>query len=305
MWSVALLGIYHLDSHANEGDSAWLEKDFSDLVSFYTGQLDNDRHVFFAKDYGVDTSTVPSRLNVINSLKTIDSRQNSGGTSQNYEVKISRNGSNILTRIETFSIVSEDQLIRQKFYIDGGLNKNEAIDCRVDWKREGEQFKGEAAGTECSIVYPTPSSGKRLTQTWILSENELWIVSKKGSKQIETRLRKVRPFECWVSILRGASHGDSGVGLDNWDFRRSIKIHDQGGEAVLMTDESPQRKIRLVLRDVDWPYGRNRPSLVLYVMEGENDRAVAYSWGEGGAERIGINLRWIQASCTHIPASEK
>ncbi len=305
MWSVALLGIYHLDSHAIEGDSAWLEKDFSELLSIYTGQWDNDRHVFFAKDLGIDTSKVPPRLNVINSLKTIDSRQNSGGTSQNYEVKISRNGSNILTRIETFSIVSEDQLIRQKFNNGSGLNKNEAIDCWVDWKREGGQFKGEATGTECSIVYPTPSSGKRLTQTWILSENELWIVSKKGSQQIETRLRKVRPFECWVSILRGASHGDSGVGLDNWDFRRSIKIHDQGGEAVLMTDESPQRKIRLVLRDVDWPYGRNRPSLVLYVMEGENDRAVAYSWGEGGAERIGINLRWIQASCTHIPASEK
>ena len=304
VWFVALLGVFQLSTHANEGESAWLKKDFSDLTSVYAGQWDNDRHVFFAKDAGIDLSTVPSRVNVENSVKTIESEKNTDGASVNFKVRISRNGENTSTRSETFAILFDDRLIRQKFFIDDGLDETKAIDCIVDWKREGSQFKGSAKGSECSSVYPVPSSRKKLTQTWMLSEQELWIVSQKGAKQIETRLRRVRPFECWVSILRGASHGDSGIGQNNWDFRRGIKIHDQGGEAELMTDESPQRKIRLVLRDVDWPYGRNRPSLVLYVMEGDNDRAVSYSWGEGGAERIGINLRWMQASCTHTPASD-
>ena len=80
-----------------------------------------------------------------------------------------------------------------------------------------------------------------------------------------------------------------------------MKLHDQGGVAELMTDEDTPRSIRLKLRDVDWPYGTNRPSLTMYVHEGMSDRAVSYTWTEAGAERIGINLRWIQASCTYTP----
>ena len=89
--------------------------------------------------------------------------------------------------------------------------------------------------------------------------------------------------------------------MRDWDFRRGVSLHDQGGEAELITDEETPRRIRLRLRNVDWPYGTNRPSLTLYVLEGDNDRAVSYAWNEGDAERIGINLRWLQASCTHTP----
>lgn len=82
-------------------------------------------------------------------------------------------------------------------------------------------------------------------------------------------------------------------------FRNDVTLHDQGGEATIETDETPPRQIKLVLRDVDWTYGVNRASLVLYVYEDvDDDRAASYAWAEGGAERIGINLRWIQASCT-------
>ncbi len=102
-------------------------------------------------------------------------------------------------------------------------------------------------------------------------------------------------FTCWVAVMRGAEHGDSGAGMDDWDFRSNVVLHDQGGEAEI---ESDDRKVRLKLRDVDWPYGERRPSLTLYVHEGDDDRAVSYAWTGGGEERIGINLRWLQASCT-------
>ncbi len=117
-------------------------------------------------------------------------------------------------------------------------------------------------------------------------------------------MRRARPFECWTAILRGAEHGDSGEGQNDWDFRRGVKLHDQGGVAELMTDEEEPRRIRLKLRDVDWPYGTNRPSLTMYVHEGDSERAVSYTWTEAGADRIGINLRWIQASCTYTPETD-
>ena len=52
------------------------------------------------------------------------------------------------------------------------------------------------------------------------------------------------------------------------------------------------------MRNVRWPYGNNRPSLVLYAYRPDKDRAVSYAWADPSAQRIGINLRWMQASCT-------
>ena len=55
------------------------------------------------------------------------------------------------------------------------------------------------------------------------------------------------------------------------------------------------------MRNVTWPYGSNRPSLVPYAYRSGEDRAVSYAWADPSAERIGINLRWMQASCTLTP----
>jgi hypothetical protein len=42
--------------------------------------------------------------------------------------------------------------------------------------------------------------------------------------------------------------------------------------------------------------------LTLYVHDGDAKRALSYAWAEEDAGRIGLNLRWLQASCTHAPA---
>jgi hypothetical protein len=145
----------------------------------------------------------------------------------------------------------------------------------------------------------------------VLSSNEIWIadraVDEQGGyvyghpKSVPHKLRKARPFRCWVAVLRGARHGDSGEGQSNWQFMRDLPIHDQGGELTVKTDETPARAFTLKLRAVEWPYGTNRPSLTLYVHEQGKDRALSYAWAEREAERLGINLRWLQASCTHEP----
>lgn len=285
---------------ASERRLLWLEKDFAELTSLYSGQWDNDRHVFFAEDSGIDLDTVPPRMMVKSTA--VEEDQDKTNAYSSFEVDVSGVAIPIPVRKETFSIIAKEEVIRQIFSVVKENDIAIEIDCIVDWRREGKQFRGDAKGSECSQLYPAPNSRKKLKQTWILSAKELWITSERGNSRKDSRLRRVRPFECWVSVLRGAKHGDTGLGQNDWDFRRGIKLHDQGGEAIIMTDDTPSRKVRLVLRDVEWPYGRNRPSLVLYVMEGDSERATSYAWGTAGAERIGINLRWIQASCTHKPS---
>ncbi|WP_448585628.1 hypothetical protein [Thermaurantiacus sp.] len=102
-------------------------------------------------------------------------------------------------------------------------------------------------------------------------------------------LRKARPFRCWAAIPRAAG---------GWWGARDLPLHDQGGRVRLATDETVPQRFELRLRNIVWPSGPNRPSLVLYIHAPENPQAIAYAWADPGATRVGLNIRSVQASCT-------
>ncbi|MDJ0919534.1 MAG: hypothetical protein QNI84_00275 [Henriciella sp.] len=279
----------------------WLEKDFGELTALFEGRWDSDRHAFFAEAAGMDLDQVAPRQHIEIVPATLAAGEELSAGQAVFQATRSVDGEPPATLIHTFTIDSDRQAIRQSVSTSGGVLAPTPMDCHVLWHRQGAQFQGKAEGVGCDALFPRPAEGGPLEATLTLSENDFWVTSSRGNNTIEARLRRARPFECWTAILRGAEHGDSGEGMRDWDFRRGVKLHDQGGEAELMSDEPEPRRIRLRLRNVDWPYGTNRPSLTLYVMEGDSDRAVSYAWTEGGADRIGINLRWLQASCTYTP----
>ena len=66
--------------------------------------------------------------------------------------------------------------------------------------------------------------------------------------------------------------------------------------------EAGVKPVVLRMRNVTWSgsaRSTNRPSLVLYVHTVDDpDHAVSYVWSDPGAARLGVNLRWMQASCT-------
>lgn len=110
-------------------------------------------------------------------------------------------------------------------------------------------------------------------------------------------LRRARPVTCWSAIPKEAKKPD---GSTDWFFARDVKIHDQGGRAMVGKDQPGVKPVVIRMRNVVWPAGNsNRPSLVLYVHKpDEPDTAISYVWADPEAARIGINLRWMQASCT-------
>lgn len=111
----------------------------------------------------------------------------------------------------------------------------------------------------------------------------------------EMELRRARPFSCWAAIPKRAARPD---GRTDWWGARDLAIHDQGGRVMLATDETEPQRFELRMRNVVWPSGPNQPSLVLYVHRPGEERAIAYSWADPGARRVGINIRAVQASCT-------
>lgn len=289
------------EAAAPDATPGWLSKDFAEFVDMFEGRWDSDRHVFFAEAAGMDPTQIAPRQHLDISRTQHGDDAEPDDDSISFQAVRTVEGEAPTSLIHTFSIDKVERKIRQNMYTPGGVLSPELLDCQVHWQRNGAQFQGTASGDGCADVFPRPDTGGPLRIVMTLSEKDFWVTASRGENRVEARLRRARPFECWTAILRGASHGDSGEGMRDWDFRRGVKIHDQGGEAELITDEDTPRRIRLRLRNVDWPYGTNRPSLTLYVMEGDSDRAVSYAWNEGDAERIGINLRWLQASCTYTP----
>ncbi len=116
-------------------------------------------------------------------------------------------------------------------------------------------------------------------------------------------LRRARPVTCWAAIKKSSQTPE---GKDDWFFARDVKLHDQGGRAKVGDEAANAPPLILRMRNVSWAGGStNRPSLVLYVHKPDNpDRAESYAWTDPNAVRIGINLRWMQASCT-IDGMEK
>lgn len=112
----------------------------------------------------------------------------------------------------------------------------------------------------------------------------------------ETFLKRARPARCWAAIPRTQVKED---GSTDWVFARDLELHDQGGRVTAGGGDSGAEPVTLRMRAVHWPApSTNRPSLVLYVHKQDPDRAESYSWADIDARRVGLNLRWMQASCT-------
>lgn len=121
---------------------------------------------------------------------------------------------------------------------------------------------------------------------------------------VRTHLRKAREVHCWGGVKRDGPVAD---GESEWLFAQDITLHDQGGRAQMGGGDSDAPLAVIRIRRVTWAAGsNNRPSMVIYVHETRDDmRAVSYAWADGDASRVGINLRWMQVSCTILGAERE
>lgn len=164
-----------------------------------------------------------------------------------------------------------------------GLDEDES--CVLGWRREAAQFRGTADA--CELPLP---------REMVLSERQLWMRLADESGQ-DFRMHRVRNFECYADI--------PGVGGGRdipYDRYEGFRIHDQGG--AVWFESKDGRKLGISLFLVDWPINNyegifTRDSFVIYVSEeidGER-KEHGYAFTVPEADRIGINLKWILASC--------
>ncbi len=304
---------------ATADDAAILDKDFRVLMDWFPGVYDNQEQVYFEEELEVAEDLRHERIHHV--FK---------------KVELPAFGDNVLY-VQQHLNDDPEQIYRQRLYVftpdydenavrltihapkntealvdahlDPGKLSGLTLDdtvirpgCEVYWKRQANQFVGYMHDGACS--FHSQRSGKRIVidDDLVLTESELWISDRAEDEDgnyvfghkagVPHKNRKARRFECWVAVQQAD---------EDWTFKQGLEIYDQGGFVWIETEEEAPKRIGIKLRNVEWPYGNNRPSLVLYAYRETADRAVSYAWAEPTAERIGLNLRWMQGSCTHTP----
>ena len=149
-------------------------------------------------------------------------------------------------------------------------------------------------------TYSQRQNGKACQHSWQIDAVTKESLTLRLADGTRTILKRSRPVECWAAVLKREKKED---GRADWLFVQKLALHDQGGRVRFGGGDSGADEIVLRMRTVHWPLpSKNRPSMVLYIHKTNPDRAESYSWADIQASRLGINLRWMQASCTIVGA---
>jgi CpeT/CpcT family (DUF1001) len=176
--------------------------------------------------------------------------------------------------------------------------------CEVYWRlnQTGDKYEGSMKRDACRVV--SKRSGKPLiiTDDLFLTKDEIWINDQAKDDQgnyvfgnkanIHHKLKRVRMFEGWTAVLKDGSTEmtEQDAPSDAWDGQRNLTIYDQGGR-IKINDKFSTELAQLT-------YKNGTKVLKLGIVENASGKTVAYTWANPEAERIGINLRWIQVGLT-------
>ena len=164
--------------------------------------------------------------------------------------------------------------------------------CPVWWTRDAAQFSA-TSDTECAESMDSPDA-------LALGEQQFWWTPR-GASDAAVKLHRARQFTCYADIP--GVGGGRDIPYTRYD---NLSLHDQGAETWFIDKDG--RNLGLRLFNVDWPINNydgyfTRDSLVIYVIEKLDDGSTkehGYAFTLPEANRIGINLKWLLASCFMI-----
>jgi hypothetical protein len=174
--------------------------------------------------------------------------------------------------------------------------------CEVYWRRRGEEFHGYMKPT-CRVNSQRLGKTIIITDDLKLNRDEIWINDQAkdeagnyvfGNKSgVHHKLRRARWFEGWA-VLRVAETGDD---KKDYEALRGLRLHDQGQMLPLVKANGEQTSYSLQLSHLTEQSSKT-PVMVFKLFEEGKSQAIAYTWTQPGAARVGINLRWFQSGFT-------
>lgn len=296
---------------------AVLERDFRQMMAWFPGRWDNAEQVSFAEELGYPKEAVPERVHSI--FHPVDLPEL--GAHVFYVQQSLNNDPERIYRQRIYSFRPDETRMAVRLDIftprDAAALKDAHLHperlrgltqeqltatpgCEVWWRRQGDQFIGWMDPEACRV---RSRDGRTLVidDDLLLSKDQLWISDRARDERgdrvfgntagIPHQLRRATGFTCWMAVPRQPPQ-------EGWFYARDLKIHDQGGEVWVTTDETTPRTYGFRMRNVRWPSGPNADALTLYVHTARDTPAVSYAWASPDADRVGINTRTLQGSCS-------
>ena len=293
-----------------------LERDFRQMMAWFPGEWDNSEQVNFAAELGYPEGATPGRLhssihavdvpalgpNVFYLQQYRDNDPEALGRQRFYAVAIDE--ASMAIRMDIYTPRDPARFLNAHLEPDklAGLTRADLTSnpgCEILWRRQAEQFIGWIGENACRIRSRT-SAMLTISGDLLLSADQFWasegVTDDQGGTPfgpvpVPHQMRRAQAFTCWMAVPRLAP-------AEGWFYARDLKIHDQGGEVWITTDETTPRSFGFRMRNVRWPSGPNADALTLYVHTREQTAAISYAWASPDADRVGINLRTLQGSCS-------
>ena len=305
------------DKNRAEAYKKILDRDFRRMMDWFPGEYDNMEQVYFNGNLNIPEDERHERIHHV--FTPVDLPNFPGETFYIEQYRGTDPEDVYRQRIYSFEPDYDENAIRLTIYIPkdaaplkgayNDLAKLEGLTpagfttydgCDVFWRFGNGHYHGTMKEGACRVE--SKRSGKTLiiTDDLQLSPDSIWIRDEAvdtdgnyvyGNKaRIHHKNNRATGFNCWVAPRK--KNGEYG-------FVNNLRIHDEGGWIRLESEDYEFEKIGLRMRNVVWPTGNNRPSRVLYAYQnGDEENAVSYAWTSPDEPRIGINFRWVQASCT-------
>lgn len=176
----------------------------------------------------------------------------------------------------------------------------------------GNGFKGGINQDDC-VIKTSKGSEIHIATEQLINEDEFWHLEEGYSANnqelfgrednVPHKLKRARDFKCWAAFKTEKLKAN---GEHEWDFFADRIVHDQGDIAQFTTTDENPKSYFIRLKQTEFPAG-NRPDVFEMFIHEDSEQAkknykqaLSYTWTNKEAERLGINLRWMQSSCSLI-----
>ena len=158
--------------------------------------------------------------------------------------------------------------------------------CVYRWQAAGNAFTGRTTSPD-----PCPAA---LPGTWQVTPTHLLSPHEEQGMATPFTARRVSYYGGYVALQR--QRIDPNATTDDYILIRDLRLHDEGS-IFPISDGGEPTGYALELARLTYQ-NTNTAVLKLGVIDESSGATLSYAWSAPLAERIGINLRWVQAGFT-------
>jgi len=296
-----------------------LQQDYERFLQWFAGEYDNNEQVWQQAEDGVPED---QRLEHIHHIflpveapgigeHTFFIRQYMDGDYENvyrqrlYNMVMDEDEKAVRLQIFSFN----DEAKYRNTDQDPSLIKNITLEevrnmpgCDVFWRFKGDHYIGEMKDKACFFHSERMGKDIYITDTLTLTDSEIWINDQafdvEGNRifgsETPHKNRKVRYFKGWAVIKK--NHFDESAPDDEYFVVGGIRVHNEGQVIPLLTKEGMETGYSIEVAQLTYQESKT-PILKLALLDKEG-YAFTYIWANTEAEKLGINMRWIQVGLT-------